>query len=111
MARSPEVTEAPSWFRDPLVDQFTEDRVVRGRFKSVSPKVIDRLRRRQFNSQREDLVFQRALLLSRAAEKAIEELVALDPEWAEVIIRSQVKENLGGRVLVPTNTRKINRKD
>lgn len=111
MARTPEVTEAPSWFRDPLVDQFTEDRVVRGKFKSVSPDVVDRLRRRQFNQNRESLELQRAMFLFNNARAAFRELAVSQPEMTEAFLREEIGEVLGGRVVVPSDKRKINRKD
>lgn len=111
MARTREVAEAPSWFRDPLVDQFTQDRVVRGKFKTVSPDVVARLRRRQFNENRDTLFLERAMYLADVASGALVELAQIEPEMAEALIRQEVGAVLGGRVVVPTDKRKINRKD
>lgn len=111
MARTREVAEAPGWFRDPLVDQFTQDRVVRGKFKTVSPDVVDRLRRRQFNASRDKFEMQRAAMLLDSASAALRELAQSQPEMTEAFLREEIAEVLGGRVLVPSDKRKINRRD
>jgi hypothetical protein len=109
--RTPEVEQAPSWFRDGLVDAFAEDRVVRNTFKSVSPEVVSRLRRRQFNANRDLFYLQRAMHLADSATGALRELAQVEPEMAEALIRQEVEAVLGGRVVVPSDKRKINRKD
>ena len=110
---TPEVKQVPEWAHDTFSDHFFEMDLTYGGRRRRSPEQVDRLiervRRRQFNANRDTWTAKREIELVQNAESAVKSLVEMEPEMAEAFLRQLVETTLGGRVLVPKATRKINK--